>query len=153
MWKGVGMHVLGVAGLPGSGKSRLMRKFSLIGYDCYDDVNTDWETNLTQARKKAKQGIRVAASDILFCDILWRKSFENEIGGDVEWIFMANKPWRCIKNCFVRFVFEDCSRPLRNEVKNIRSLSAIYTPIGICKDVRGAGILFKSAAAVKGSLF
>ena len=60
--------VIGIAGLPGSGKSRLMDELQAQGYSRYNDINRDWNSNLPKAREEAHDGQRVAISDIMFCD-------------------------------------------------------------------------------------
>ena len=61
------MSVIGIAGLPGSGKSRLMDRRQSEGYRRYNDINRDWAGNLPKVRAEEQQGKHVAISDIMFC--------------------------------------------------------------------------------------
>jgi putative protein kinase ArgK-like GTPase of G3E family len=48
----VTIAVIGIAGLPGSGKSRLMDELEQQGYSLYDDIRIDWIGNLPTARRE-----------------------------------------------------------------------------------------------------
>lgn len=127
------MQVIGVAGLPGSGKSRLMDELERQGYRRFNDINRDWAGNLPSARAEARAGRRIAVADIKFCDATWRHRLEDELGLPVQWIFFANDPWQCAKNCLFRVMFEKPYRPLQREIERIQALSPQYHPHG---DVR-----------------
>ena len=123
-------QVLGIAGLPGSGKSRLMDDLSSRGYSRYDDINRNWGGNLPKARSEVRQGKRVAISDIMFCEEKWRKLLEQELGIAIQWIFFENNPWQCAKNCLFRFAYSKPTRPLQDEIQKIRELHRVYNPVG-----------------------
>jgi predicted ATPase len=127
------MAVIGIAGLPGSGKSRLMDEWAAKGYSRYDDINMDWDANMAKLRAEAAQGRDAVVSDVLFCDETWRQKLERELDSPVQWVFFENQPWRCAKNCLFRFMFEDPNRSLQEMIINISQLAAVYRPHG---DVR-----------------
>ncbi len=127
------MAVIGIVGLPGSGKSGVMDELQKQGYSRYNDINRDWNGSLPKARVEAQQGKNVAISDIMFCDESWRRRLDRELGLPVQWLFFENNPWQCAKNCLYRFMFEKPHRPLLDEIRKIRALSAVYRPDG---DVR-----------------
>ncbi len=74
------MAVIGVAGLPGSGKSTLMYELQRLGCSRYNDINRDWNSNLPKARSEAQRGRNVAVSDIMFCNESWRGRLQRELG-------------------------------------------------------------------------
>jgi len=129
------MSVIGIAGLPGSGKSRLMDRLQSGGYSRYNDINRDWCGNLSKIQAEVKQGKRVAISDIMFCYESWRRRLERELGMPVQWIFLENNWWQCARNCLYRFLFEKPYRPLMREIIKLLLLSARYAPYG---DIRAA---------------
>ena len=127
------MAIIGIAGLPGSGKSRLMDELHRHGYRRFNDINRDWEANVAEARQAAQKGEDIAISDIMFCDESWRRTLEKELGLSVRWIYFANDAAQCIRNCEYRFTFEKQHRPLEDEIRMIHELAPIYRPFG---DVR-----------------
>lgn len=132
------MTVIGVAGLPGSGKSALMDYFQNAGYSRYDDINRDWNENLRRAKTEAQTGKNLVISDTMFCKDEWRVRLESELGTVVQWVFFENNPWQCAKNCLYRFMYEKRHRPLQDEVNNILSLSPTYSPHGDVRPVVNA---------------
>lgn len=132
------MAVIGIAGLPGSGKSRLMREFQAKGYRLYDDINEDWDARIARLRAEVRQGMDAAVSDILFCDEAWREKLERELGSPVQWIFFENQPWQCSKNCLYRFLFEDHDRSLQRAIVLITQLTVVYEPQGDVRPVAQA---------------
>jgi RNase adaptor protein for sRNA GlmZ degradation len=132
------MVVIGIAGLPGSGKSSLIRELEADAYICYDDVNRDWKGNIPKARTEAQRGKNVAVSDIMFCEESWQRRLEEELGVPVQWIFFRNDLWQCAKNCLYRFMFEKRHRPLQEEIRKICELSARYVPQGDVRPVAAA---------------
>ena len=127
--------VIGVAGLPGSGKSRLMAELQARGYSRYNDINRDWNSILAKARAEAHDGHKVAISDIMFCDQAWRQRLEQELGLSLTWVFTENDAWQCARNCLFRFMYEKPYRPLQEEIRMIRELSPIYLPYGDIRPV------------------
>ncbi len=132
--------VIGIAGLPGSGKSRLMDELQSEGYSRYNDINRDWNANLPKARAEVQQERCVAISDIMFCDQSWRQRLERELAARVQWIFFDNNPWQCAKNCLFRFAFQKSHRRLQEEIQKIRELSAGYAPHGDIRPVPQADV-------------
>ncbi len=120
------MAVIGIAGLPGSGKSALMRELQKQGYSRYDDINKNWADNLRRARDEARLGKNLAISDIMFCHQSFREKLDKELGLPAQWIFFENDAWQCAKNCLWRFMFEKPDRPL---VRG-RPLPAVDCPAG-----------------------
>ncbi len=110
-----------------------MDDLKLKEYRCFDDINENWDGNLPQARAEVQQGKCVAISDIMFCHSEWRTKLENEMGVKIQWIFTENNALQCVKNCLFRFAFQKKDRPIRDEIKHIRSFSKVYDPQG---DVR-----------------
>lgn len=127
--------IIGIAGLPGSGKSRLMEQLKSEGYSLHDDINANWDVNLPKAREEAQGGLKVAVSDIMFCEASFRERLMTEIGLPVQWICMENDRWQCAKNCLFRYAFEKPHRPLQREIELIRYLSSIYSPFGDIRPV------------------
>jgi len=129
------MAVIGIAGLPGSGKSRLIAELQQHGYSAYDDIRIDWIGNLPNARSEARSGKNVAVSDIMFCSASWRGRLEQELCVPVQWIFFENSPWQCAKNCLYRFLFENPNRSIGKEIRMILVMSQVYRPFGEIRPV------------------
>ncbi len=129
------MEVVAIAGLPGSGKSWLIRGMESEGYLSRDDMNRDWPQSMAHVRMWLAQGRNVVVSDIEFCRHDWRLGLERELGGlaRVRWVFFANDPYKCLRNVLFRSYFHDVSRPVRQEVVKIRDYTKFYRPAG---DVR-----------------
>jgi hypothetical protein len=66
-----------------------------------------------------------------------RKTFENEIGTEVQWVFFENNPYQCAKNVLYRHFIEKQERHYGEEIRKIEELSKRYLPIG---DVRAVAI-------------
>ena len=130
--------VIAIAGLPGSGKTTLLQGLQRRGYSIHDDVNEDWATNLEKVRNDTRQGTSVALCDIMFCDTTWRRRLESELEATITWIFFANNPWRCAKNCLRRFYFGKRQSNWLFELRKILELSRVYQPEGNIRPVVGA---------------
>ncbi len=131
------MAVIGIAGLPGSGKSTLMNELQKQGYSPYDNINVDWNGNLPRARTEAHQGKDVAISDIMFCKESMRRRLERELELTVQWISFENIPWQCARNCLYRFMFANRDKPrsLDFEIGKIIELSPVFKPVGDIRPV------------------
>lgn len=121
-------RIIGIAGLPGSGKSQLIDKIMNNGYIPFDDVNVNWQLNLAIACYVIEQAKKVVIADIMFCKESWRHKLEYEIGNKVYWIFFENNRWQCAKNCLYRYLFEEPDRPILKEFRKINTLSKVYNP-------------------------
>lgn len=122
------MTVIGIAGLPGSGKTHLVRALGALGFVGFDDVNRDWYGNLPYVHRAVREGRDVAIADIVFCNTGWRERLGHDLGLPVRWIFFDNAPWRCAANCLHRVYVEGESRSLLSEMRKIIRLSASYRP-------------------------
>lgn len=134
------MAVIGIAGMPGSGKTRLLGAFRARGFVRFDNINCDWNRNLPRTRTAARQGHDVAIADIVFCDAGWRERLEREIGTPVRWVFFENTPWRCAANCLYRAYWVRERRPVLSEMRKIVRLSTVYRPEGDVRPVVCPGI-------------
>jgi hypothetical protein len=144
-------NVIVVAGLPGSGKSRIMDELKNNGYSRYNDINKNWDENISRVLLEIRQGLKVAISDIIFCDKSWRKRLEDELCVSVQWIFMENDPWQCAKNCLFRFAYQKAHRPLHREIEFIRAFSPNYFPYGDIRPVPRADEQIPDEWAGKGN--
>jgi predicted ATPase len=124
------MKVIGMAGLPGSGKSRLMDKYQLQGFSRYNDINKNWLNNLSRVQAELQQGRNVAISDIVFCRASRREQLEKELGVSIQWIFFENNPWQCAQNCLYRFLSKKPYRPILRELWKLAVLAIQYSPSG-----------------------
>jgi hypothetical protein len=133
------MKVIGVAGMPGSGKSRIMRQFETAGFHRFDDINVDWNSNIPRCKALMTEGKDVIVSDIMFCKSEWRAKLEQELGCAVHWIFFENNPYRCALNVLHRFFVEKQERNWALEMKYIGDLTQGYAPFGDVRPVPLAG--------------
>jgi hypothetical protein len=124
------MRVIGIAGLPGSGKSRLMDKYQSQGFSRYNDINKNWRNNLLKVQAELQQGNNIAISDIVFCKAWQRERLEKELGVKIQWIFFKNNPWQCAQNCLYRFYSEKPYRPILRELWKLAALTIQYSPYG-----------------------
>jgi hypothetical protein len=127
------VEVVVIVGLPGSGKTDLIKEFEAQGYQCFDDMNKNWQRSTLRMLRLISQQRAVACSDIMFCTRLYRQRLERTLRVPIRWIFFENNPWQCAKNSLYRHFFEKRDRPLLEEIKMIRRLSRVYAPHG---DVR-----------------
>jgi hypothetical protein len=129
-WK---MAVVAVAGMPGSGKSRVMEQYARNGYARFDDININWAANIAAVIQLVQQGKDVIVSDIEFCRASKRQDLEKAVSIPVQWIFFENDPLQCAKNVLYRFFVERENRPWGEEIHKIQQYSKEYLPAG---DVR-----------------
>jgi hypothetical protein len=131
----VAVKIVGVVGLPGSGKSAWLSELREKGAHVVDDIGKDWSVGLAEVRKSVSKGVRVAVSDIEFCDARRREAFERDVGSDVQWLYFANEPVQCVKNCIYRYENEDSRRPILEEIEKILRLSRVYCAPGDARSV------------------
>lgn len=127
--------IIGVAGLPGSGKSHLLDVLRARGFVSVDDINIDWRGNLRRIRRELGEGRDVALADIMFCQPAWRRRLERELGHPIRWIFFENQPLRCIANCLHRFIHGGRRRPIMSEIRKIGRLALAYRPVGEVRSI------------------
>ncbi len=94
------MRLTLIAGLPGSGKTSLLRCMNEDGAVCIDDIR-----DLSDLPKQRVPWL--AISDVNFCRQDVRGAAEIEIGRrfgpvDLEWIFFENDPDQCRANAIGR---------------------------------------------------
>lgn len=99
------MRVTLIAGLPGSGKTFLLRSMREEGATCIDDIRS--LSDLPRQRVPW-----LAISDVNFCRQDARRSAEFEIARrfgpiDLEWIFFENDPDQCRTNAMARMDSRD----------------------------------------------
>jgi len=147
-----GVEVVVIVGLPGSGKTRLIQEFKARGYQCFDDMNQNWECTTARMVQLIKEQRDIACSDIMFCTRFFRRRLERILGVPLRWIFFENNPWQCAKNSLYRHIFEEDDRPLLEEINMIGRLSRLYAPHGDVRPVVIAetqGVLHFSKAKIK----
>lgn len=111
------MRVTLVAGLPGSGKTFLLRSMQEEGATCIDDIR-----DLSDLPTRPVSWL--AVSDVNFCRQNVRNAAEREIvlrfgPVDFEWIFFENDPDQCRSNAIGR-------NDGRNVHADIDALSRLY---------------------------
>lgn len=124
------MAIVAIAGMPGSGKSRLITQYEGRGFVRFDDINKAWRENLASVRELLVTGRDVVVSDIEFCRKNMRKRLEDELGTAVQWVFFENNPYVCARNVLYRAFVEKRDRPWLEELKKIDRLSKEYSPTG-----------------------
>jgi dephospho-CoA kinase len=75
------MKLVGIVGMPGSGKSELFKSAEFADFEKFDDVLANKNANEQRIRELIKTGKSVLVSDIEFCDAEWREIFERNVGG------------------------------------------------------------------------
>ena len=129
---------IAIAGLPGSGKSTLMRGMAAEGYLVLDDMREDWDGAVERLRAVLAEGGRVVASDVMFCEASWRAQLALAAGREPVWLSFANDPWQCAVNCLFRLMVERDDRPLMDMLHLIAELSPAYEPPGLVHPIAKA---------------
>jgi hypothetical protein len=131
--------VVGIAGLPGSGKTTAIEAFRRRGFKIYDDFNNagldETRTRVLEMIKFYRSGRSVAASESMFCISDWRAKFA-AIFPLVQWISFQNSPQQCKLNCEERA--KTMKRNLQFEFQLIDELSKTFEPVG---DIRGVYVV------------
>jgi hypothetical protein len=122
------VKLIGVAGLPGSGKSTFFARPDFAKFFRCDNIGTNWRTNEEKVCQQLKNGKSAIVSDIEFCNAQKRDKFEMRMGRQVEWVFFENAPWKCALNCLFRYYVKKQNRPLHTEIRKIKRLSQVYHP-------------------------
>jgi hypothetical protein len=113
------MRLIGIVGMPGSGKTEMFFKSEKYAeFERFDDVLANQERNEQRICELIETDKSVLVSDIEFCDAEWREIFQRNIGKEIEWIFFENAPWKCAVNCLFRY-FNGHDRPLQEEIRKI----------------------------------
>jgi hypothetical protein len=123
------MQLIGIVGLPGSGKSTLFEDPSFDRFLKIDDIGKNWPLNEQSIHDAIQQNRSVLVSDIEFCNSHARTEFEKRIGRQFVWICFENAPWKCAINSLHR-VYTGAKRPLGEELVKIIRLSKSYEPFG-----------------------
>lgn len=131
--------IIGLVGLPGSGKSTYFSRAEFAQFLQKDDIGAaekhngkGWQANENDIRAAIKSGQSAIFSDIELCYSGKRNECEARLGTQIEWIYFENEPWKCALNCLYRFYFKNSERPLHTEIRKIKRLSSVYqilTPI------------------------
>jgi ABC-type dipeptide/oligopeptide/nickel transport system ATPase component len=123
-------RVVGVVGLPGSGKSALMRGLVANGFRMHDDIFEQEEQSIAAAREDIAAGQSIVVSDIVLCRAEERARLATLLDVPIEWQYFANDPWQCAVNCLYRTMVELDDRPLLDMLHQIALLSPHYKPEG-----------------------
>lgn len=121
-------QLVAIAGLPGSGKSTLVREYAERGYVVFDDPGAEWDDNLVRIADELARGSRVVVAEIMFCTEEWRLRLENAVSAPVHWRWFENNPWQCGVNCLYRLMVQLDDRPLMDMLYRIAELSPQYKP-------------------------
>ena len=130
--------VVGIAGLPGCGKSRLISEYQAKGFATFDDINANkkggWIQNIILVRSLIASGKDVAISDIMFCEDGWRDRLQSDLGTPIHWICFENNPPICASNCRYR-ASKNPHQILAMELAMIDRLAPAYHPVGEIRPV------------------
>jgi len=121
-------QIVAIAGLPGSGKSTLVRDYVARGYTAFDDPGATWDETLVHIAEAAQRGERVVVAEIMFCRAEWREQLEAALAQPVHWRWFRNDPWQCSVNCLFRLMVQLDERPLMDMLFRIAELSPQYSP-------------------------
>ncbi len=121
-------QIIAIAGLPGSGKSTLVRDYVARGYTAFDDPGATWDETIAHIAQAARGGTRLVVAEIMFCTAEWRAKLESALEQPVHWHWFRNDPWQCSVNCLYRLMVQLDERPLMDMLFRIAELSPQYTP-------------------------
>lgn len=128
------MKLLGIVGMPGSGKSELFKSPEYANFEKIDDVLANRELNEPCVRELIHNNKSVLVSDIEFCNAHVREAFEKSIGSQFEWICFENNPWKCAVNCIYRLL-SGHNRNIMEELVKIDRLTQTYKPFGEIRSI------------------
>ncbi len=129
------MKLVGIVGMPGSGKSELFKSPEYADFERLDDVLANREQNERHIRALIQQQKSILVSDIEFCNKGVRDEFQQRIGAQLEWICFENAPWKCATNCIYRYITRR-DREVLVELVKIDRLTQIYEPFGDVRSVK-----------------
>jgi tRNA uridine 5-carbamoylmethylation protein Kti12 len=115
--------VIGIGGMPGSGKSTFLKHFR-EDIPRLDDFNNNWTTNLASALAFLAADKTVIITDVQFCDPAWRRKLEEQLAHPVQWIVFENNPLKACANALKR----NRRNNIANELRLIAELQFKHEP-------------------------
>lgn len=115
--------VIGIGGMPGCGKTTLLKLFR-EDIARLDDFNNNWTTNLASALSFIAADKPVLITDVQFCDPVWRRKLEEALGREVQWIVFENAPVKACTNALKR----NRRHNIANELRLIAELQFTHQP-------------------------
>lgn len=134
--------VICVIGLPGSGKSNLIKKqFAAKEFKVFDDFHSDavgdnsnflYSKHLLPFLKALLDGLTPVMSDIDFCDDTKRMKLHTflktlDTNLEIEYLFFENNPHQCRINVVERGK-KEAGRNVEYEIELIEKYSRVYNP-------------------------
>ena len=121
------MALVGIVGLPGSGKTKHLNHGRYDGWEQFDDIGKNWCVNEATLRRLLRRRLNIVCTDIIFCIEQIRFDFGKRIDHKIDWVFFENNAQQCEQNCKHRYETET-TRDLSMELGNIRRLTRDYHP-------------------------
>lgn len=124
-------EIIGLVGLPGSGKSTLIAKYKEKGFACFDGIraNDGWHPNIVEASRLYLCGKDMLIADIDFCRQHRRTELQAAMPAPVRWIYFENNPLQCAANCIYRAMHDRSdTRTVWDCIASVRELRKCYRP-------------------------